>query len=164
MRKVNRKNGKVYEGLSSIGIAHQIKSSLRCFHDWNGTPNDCQLTINPLVRAYHVMLMRESGIELPSTPLAKQARADKKSAIREHVIPAHEVVCRLMDVDPSCKDFDYFIKEILDSTFNVAWVVKEEHKRLNSKHMHSLPVKPEATPQQLAELRYELCEVPVPTY
>jgi hypothetical protein len=50
MRKVHRINRKAREGLTSRGLARQIMASLRCFHDDGCSPNDCQITINPLVR------------------------------------------------------------------------------------------------------------------
>ncbi|MET3119974.1 hypothetical protein AAKU64_004222 [Undibacterium sp. GrIS 1.8] len=166
MRQVIRKNGKIYEGLSLNGIANQIASSLRCFHENKGTSNDCQLTINPLVRAYHAMIIREWGIVLPATPLAKETRNKGKSAIREHRIPTHAVVCLLMYIDPKddseTETFDIRVKKVLDSTFKMAWVVKDEHEKLNRKYMHSLPIDHESTLEELAIRRYKECDVPEP--
>lgn len=176
MRKVERVNGKAREGLTSIGISHQIRSALRCFHEYKGTPNDCQLTINPLIRVYHELIIKEREINVPATPRARLAKAGLKlrgkarakenlePVILEHAIPAHEVVCRLMDLDPNHLDFESNVSETLEDTFNVAWVVKAEHDKLNKKHMHFLPINPDATLKELAILRYKCSGVPIPTH
>ncbi len=176
MRKVERVNGKAREGLTSAGIFHQICSALRCFHDCKGTPNDCQLTINPLIRTYHEIIIKERSINVPATPRARLAKAGSKirgkarikaklePVILEHAVPAHEVVCRLMDLDPGDPHFDLKVSGTLEDTFYVAWVVKDEHAKLNVKHMHNLPVALEATVQELAQLRYKHSDVPMPTW
>jgi hypothetical protein len=43
-----------------------------------------------------------------------------------------------MEIDPADLDFEKNVVNILDETFKVAWVVPEEHAKLNARHMHTL--------------------------
>lgn len=159
---------KVYEGLSTDGIAAHITSSLLLWNRTNGkgTQNDCQLVINNLLRAYHrLKLNRGLYGKVRATTGGLAAKAKGSGYHLEHAIPIACVMWALLDEVRERdfnKEYDQ-VKTIIDSTMHVAYVTQNEHMTLNKFYSCSMLEGHEKYPWVDPWGRYVAAKVETPT-
>jgi hypothetical protein len=100
-----------------------------------GTRNDCQLTINFLIRIYHIRLNFRGKLDIPMSNAAKASVGEK--LIKEHAIPVKCIMDLLIDTEIPKKNEDLEIHldrvmKLLDATTCRAYVTKEEDDKLTA--------------------------------
>jgi hypothetical protein len=135
---------KAREGLTLPGIVAHITSAILL---WNrgkghGTQNDCQMSINHLLRAYHHLKLKKGLYgQVPATPAGRAAHTAGSGYHLEHAIPIACVMWALFN-NVTQRDFDQAydqVQKVIDDTMYVAYVTHDEHAKLNRRFASSMP-------------------------
>jgi hypothetical protein len=157
---------KAREGLTLEGIAAHITSAILLWGHGKGrgTQNDCQLSINHLLRTYHHLKLRKGLYGLvPATPKGRKAHTNGSGYHLEHAIPIACVMWALFNKVTE-RGFDRAydqVQEVINSTMYVAYVTHEEHAKLNRKFASSMP-SGSTYPWSDPWIRYKEAKVPRP--
>lgn len=158
---------KAREGLTLPGIVAHITGAILL---WNrgaghGTQNDCQLSINHLLRSYHHLKLRKGGYaQVFATTGGKAAHLEGKGYHLEHAIPIACVMWALFN-NVTAQDFDRAceqVQKIIDDTMYVAYVTHDEHAELNRLYASSMPPGYEY-PWEDPWIRYQKAKVEIPS-
>lgn len=132
------------EGLTLPGIVAHITCAILL---WNrgkgpGTQNDCQLSINHLLRTYHHLKLKKGLYgQVRATRDGRAAHTAGSGYHLEHAIPIACVMWALFN-HVTQRDFDQAyeqVQKVIDDTMYVAYVTHEEHTKLNRRFASSMP-------------------------
>lgn len=135
---------KAREGLTLPGILAHITCAILL---WNrgkghGTQNDCQVSINHLLRVYHHLKLKKGLYgQVPATLKGRIAHTAGRGYHLEHAIPIACVMWALFN-NVTQRDFDKAyeqVQKVIDDTMYVAYVAHDEHAKLNRHFASSMP-------------------------
>jgi hypothetical protein len=135
---------KAREGLTLQGITAHITCAILLWDRGRGrgTQNDCQLSINHLLRTYHNLKLKKSLYgRVPATPKGRIAHAAGSGYHLEHAIPIACVMWALFN-NVTERNFDRAygqVQKVIDDTMYVAYVTHKEHAELNLQFASSMP-------------------------
>lgn len=135
---------KAREGLTLQGIVAHITCAILLWDrgKGRGTQNDCQLSINHLLRTYHHLKLKKRLYgQVPATPAGRLAHSAGSGYHLEHAIPIACVMWALFN-HVTERDFDKAyqqVQKVIDATMYVAYVTHAEHAKLNRLFPSSMP-------------------------
>lgn len=135
---------KAREGLTLEGILAHITSAILLWDcgKGRGTQNDCQLSINHLLRTYHHRKLKEDSYgPVPATREGRAAYTAGSGYHLEHAIPIACVMWALFN-NVTEREFGSAyeqVQEVIRNTMHVAYVTHKEHADLNREFASSMP-------------------------
>ena len=117
--------------LTTIGIAHQIVSSVKTYKvEKLGSVNDCKLVVNHLIRKFSEPLSKSDKHKVYRS---KSAFHPEKT-LKEHLLPVNEIMNHLIEMDFTRNHLELAleIERYLTEALVIVVITDRENQKLNA--------------------------------